>query len=147
MGPAHYVEARQFFFPKTTLAVKGINHILEEKNCQKGDVGYFSEGAAENSSEVGNPIVLDIGPPQLCPTELRRSFSYTRYLYLYLKQAQVFIFVFEIYTNLHFAICHFSTKTGYSIKKHLVWTSLTRDGCRLEFDVVNLTSKEVGKNS
>ena len=85
MGPAHYVEARQFFFPKTTLAVKGINHILEEKNCQKGDVGYFSEGAAENSSEVGNPIVLDIGPPRLCPTELRRSFSYTRYLYLYLK--------------------------------------------------------------
>ena len=32
------------------------------------------------------------------------------------------------------------------IKKHLiVWTSFTRDCCLLEFDVVNLTSKEVGK--
>ena len=128
--------------------MKGINHILEEKNCQKGDVGYFSEGAAENSSEVGNPIVLDIGPPRLCPTELRRSFSYTRYLYLYLKLAQVFVFVFEIYTNLDLAICLFVWHKNRIIhKKHLVWTRLTRDGYRLEFDVVNLTSKEVGKNS
>ena len=84
-GTGTLCRSQAVFFPKTTLAVKGINHILEEKNCQKGDEGYFSEGAAENSSEVGNPIVLDIGPPRLCPTELRRSFSYTRYLYLYLK--------------------------------------------------------------
>ena len=94
MGPAHYVEARHYFFQKTTLAVKEIAHILEKKIAEKGDVGYFSEGAAENSSEVGNPIVFDIGPPRLCPTELRRSFSYTRYLYL----------LFEIGTDVRICI-------------------------------------------
>ena len=84
MGPAQYVEARQYFFQKNDPVSEG-NCPYYSKNSQKGYLGCFSDGAAENSSEVGDPIVFDIEPPRLCPTELRRSSSYTRYLYMCLK--------------------------------------------------------------
>ena len=116
------------------------NHPVSEGNCpyysktrKKVIWDVFSDGAAENSSEVGDPIVFDIEPPRLCPTELRRSSSYTRYLYMCLKQAQVFVFVFKIYKNLDFAICHLSAKPEYSIKNIQFGLALRETAVGLNF--------------
>ena len=61
MGPAQYVEARQYFFQKTTLSVKEIAHILQKKS-QKVIRDAFQTELQRIVPKLGIQLSLTLGP-------------------------------------------------------------------------------------
>ena len=61
MGPAQYVEARQYFFQKTTLSVKEIAHIIQ-KTRKKVIWDAFQTERLRIVPKLGIQLSLTLGP-------------------------------------------------------------------------------------